>query len=102
MGFSRQEYRSGLPFATPGDLSDPRIEPAPLASPALAGRFFTTVPHGRPHCKVKCVSNAFPLDSGHDSFSLLDSYHRCNHFCTDLVDITMQLDLGQGPLPSLA
>ena len=27
MGFSRQEYRSGLPFPPPGDLPDPGIEP---------------------------------------------------------------------------
>ena len=31
-----------LVFATPGDLPDPGIEPVTLASPALAGRFFTT------------------------------------------------------------
>ena len=42
MGFSRQEYWSALPFPPPGDLSDPRIEPASVTSPALAGRFFTT------------------------------------------------------------
>ena len=42
--FSRQEYWSGLPFPTPGDLPDPGIEPAYLASAALAGGFFTTVP----------------------------------------------------------
>ena len=42
MGFSRQEYWSGLPCPLPGDLSGPRIEPTCLASPALAGRFFTT------------------------------------------------------------
>ena len=41
MEFSRQEYWSGLPSSTPGDLSNPGIEPAPLASPALAGRFFS-------------------------------------------------------------
>ena len=41
MGFSRQEYRSGLPFISPGHLPDPRIEPASLVSPALAGEFFT-------------------------------------------------------------
>ena len=46
MGFSRQEYWSGLPFPPPGDLSDPGTEPASLASPALAGIFFTTVPPG--------------------------------------------------------
>ena len=39
MGFSRQEYQSGLPFPPPGDLLDPGIEPV---SPVLAGRFFTT------------------------------------------------------------
>ena len=42
MGFSRQEYWSGLPFPTPGDLPNPEVEPASLMSPALAGRFFTT------------------------------------------------------------
>ena len=40
MGFSRQEYRSGLPFLTPGDLPNPGTEPMSLESPALAGRFF--------------------------------------------------------------
>ena len=40
LGFSRQEYWSGLLFPTPGDLSNPGIEPASLASLALAGRFF--------------------------------------------------------------
>ena len=39
MGFSRQEYWSGLPFPSPEDLSHPGIEPT---SPALAGKFFTT------------------------------------------------------------
>ena len=42
MGFPRQEHWSGLPFPSPGDLSHPRIEPASLASLALAGRFFTS------------------------------------------------------------
>ena len=42
MGFSRQEYQSGLPCPLPGDLPDPGIEPMSLMSPALAGRFFTT------------------------------------------------------------
>ena len=43
MGFSRQEYWSGLPFPSPGDLPDLRIK---FASPALAGRFFTAKPLG--------------------------------------------------------
>ena len=37
-GFSRQEYWSGVPFPSPGDLPYPGIEPASLMSPALAGR----------------------------------------------------------------
>ena len=41
MGFSRQEYWSGLPCPSPGALPDPGIEPVSLASPALAGSFFT-------------------------------------------------------------
>ena len=42
MGFSKQEYWSGLPFPSPGDLPDPGMEPTSLMSPALAGGFFTT------------------------------------------------------------
>ena len=49
MEFSRQEYWSGLPFPAPGDLSDPGIKPVSLASPTLAGGFFTTVAAGKPH-----------------------------------------------------
>ena len=47
MEFSRQEHWSRLPFPTPRDLPDPEIETASLASPALAGGFFTTVPIGK-------------------------------------------------------
>ena len=49
MGFSRQEHWSGLPFPSPGDLSDPGIDPMSLESPALVGGLFTTVPPGDPH-----------------------------------------------------
>ena len=48
MAFSRQEYWSRLPFPPPGDLLDPGIEPASLASPTLAGGFLTTEPPGKP------------------------------------------------------
>ena len=41
MGFSRQEYWSWLPFPSPGDLSDPGIEPR---SPALQGDTLTSEP----------------------------------------------------------
>ena len=40
MGFPRQEYRSGLPFPSPGALPNPGNELMSLVSPALAGGFF--------------------------------------------------------------
>ena len=42
MGFSRQEYWSGLPCLSPGDPPNPGIDPASYMSPTLAGWFFTT------------------------------------------------------------
>ena len=42
MGFPRQEYWSGLPVPSPGDLPDPGIKAASLRSPALADGLFTT------------------------------------------------------------
>ena len=47
MEFSRQEYWSGLPFASPGDLPDPMIKPTSPGPPALASVFFTTEPPGK-------------------------------------------------------
>ena len=54
MGFSRQEYWSGLLCPPPGDPPNPGVKPASLMSPALAGGFFTTnftweVPHIHTH-----------------------------------------------------
>ena len=52
LGFSRQEYWSGLPFPPPGDFPDPwkmGMEPVSLTSPALAGEFFTTSATWEPH-----------------------------------------------------
>ena len=45
MGFSRQEYLSGLPFPSPGDLPDPGIEPR---SPALQADALPSEPPGNP------------------------------------------------------
>ena len=47
LGFSKQEYWSGLPFPPPGDPPGPGIKPVP---PALAGGFFTTELWGKPQC----------------------------------------------------
>ena len=54
MGFSRQEYWSGLPFPSPGDVPDPGIEPT---CPALAGRFLTAEPPGKPQVMVYSFLN---------------------------------------------
>ena len=49
MGFSRQEYWSGLPFPSPGDLPDPGIE---LESPALQAHALPSEPPGKPPVKT--------------------------------------------------
>ena len=46
MEFSRQEYWSGLPFPSPGDLPNPRIEPG---SPALQAGSLSSEPPGKPY-----------------------------------------------------
>ena len=50
MEFSRQEYWSGLPFPSPGDIPDPGIE---HVSPALAGKFFATTHQGHMMMELK-------------------------------------------------
>ena len=75
MGFPSPEYWNELPFPSP----DPGIKPA---SPALAGRFFTTQPLGKPndrcYCHIKCSSiithkiifnKSNPFDDFKDSLS---------------------------------
>ena len=59
MGFSRQEYWSGLPFPTPGDLPDPGIKPMSFYVSWIADGFFTIDPPGKP---IKLLYNpAIPL-----------------------------------------
>ena len=73
MGFSGQEYRSGFPFPSPGDLPDPGMEPN---SPALAGRFFTTMSPGKSlggwmHLKkLRCEGGEAHLKAEGAEFSL--------------------------------
>ena len=54
MGFSRQEYWSGLPFPSPGDLPDPRIEPR---SPTLQADTLPSKPPGKPELRGKSTRN---------------------------------------------
>ena len=53
MGFSKQEYWSGLPFTSPGDLPDPRIKPG---SPALQADALSSKPPGKPQPLFKQTS----------------------------------------------
>ena len=55
LGFSRQEYWSGVSFPTSGDLPDPGIEPTSLVSASLAGRFLA--PPGKPEVNSPPVCN---------------------------------------------
>ena len=48
MGYPRQEYWNELLFSTTEDLTNSGVEPLSPASPALAGKLFTTVPPGKP------------------------------------------------------
>ena len=57
MGFSRQEYCSGLPFPSPGDLPDAGMEPMTLAS---AGGFFTAEPTGKPIYLIQQANSKLP------------------------------------------
>ena len=59
IGFSRQEYWSGLPIPSPGNLPNPGIKPESSVAPALAGGFFTTEPPGKP--LGMCVQLLMPL-----------------------------------------
>ena len=60
IGFSRQEYYSGLPFPSPGDLSDPGIEPR---SPALQADSLPTELQGKPCVKYAAAAAAKSLQS---------------------------------------
>ena len=98
MGFSRQEYWSGLSFPSLGDLPDPGIDPT---SAALTGRFFTTElpgkleskkvvvvivqllssvslwPHEQQHTKLPCPSLSPRVCS---NFMFVESVMPSNHF----------------------
>ena len=56
MEFSRQEYWSGLPFPSPGDLPDPGIEPG---SPALQADSLPSEPRGKPKFVTSTLNELF-------------------------------------------
>ena len=69
-GLPRQEYWSGLPFPSLGDLSSSGIEPASVSFSAVAGGFFTTNATACPVSAVKvkvtksCLTLCDPMDCG--------------------------------------
>ena len=72
MGFYRQGYWSGLLFPSPGDLSDPGIEPR---SPALQGRLSTSEPPGKSlhqNIILSYLSKRYPPPSLKNNISFLD------------------------------
>ena len=74
MGFSRQEYCSGWPFSSPGDLPDPRIKPR---SPALQTDSSPSEPPGNPNICVAAINMILKLDFFSFSVILLSlSIHR--------------------------
>ena len=72
MGFSGQEYWSGLPFPSPENLPNPGIKPT---SPALAGKFFTAELPGKPNPYVHDIKDFSYLNYTHNrmSYSYWDS-----------------------------
>ena len=75
--FSRQEYWSGLPFLTPGDLPNLGIKPTSLVFPELSGRFSTTSASWEAHWYSKCNSSYFIFflrDLTHSTEHSVDNY----------------------------
>ena len=67
MGFSRQEYWSGLPFPSPGDLPDPGIKPR---SPALQADALTSEPPGKPKAHWNTQPKGRPASAGTEAEGL--------------------------------
>ena len=97
MGFSSQEYWSGLPFPSPVDLPDLGIEPMSLVSPTLADEFFTT----STTCEA-LEENSFPclyfhVESAHTPWHMAPLLHlqskQCYHFVTILPESHLPLSL---------
>ena len=63
MGFSRQEYWSGLPFPPPGDLPNPGIEPR---SPTLQADALTSAPPEKPFCFFNLYTKYIMRNAGLD------------------------------------
>ena len=90
LGFSRREYWSGLPCPPPGDLPNPGIKSASLASPALAGGFFTTSTKS-PVCRL-FFQDSFKMTNS--LFFILINYTSIQIFCLFLIQPQYSVFLG--------
>ena len=79
MGFSRQEFWSGLSRPPPEDIPDPLIKLASLTSPALAGRFFTTSATWESPWEIvnHCYYCFEPLSFGTICYTAIDNWYVC-------------------------
>lgn len=98
MEFSRQEYWSGLPSPTPGDLPDQGIE---HMSPALAGRFFTTEPPGKHPSAFMAKENDLFLQNIVESPALQDIFPKqiLGNPCSDSLSLPFSLKMIKLGLP---
>ena len=91
MGFSRQDYWSGLPCPFPWDLPSSGIRPTSLTSPALADSFFTTSAtreayayHTYPHTTDSSLLHSdlipvFPYDPSYEPLKSVSYFWNCTH-----------------------
>ena len=77
MGFSRQEYWSGLPWPPPGDLPNPGMEPSSLISSAQASRFSTTRATWEAH-QSHCHGFYSDIESAKETYYANNGYLRNN------------------------
>ena len=97
MGFSRQEYWSGLPRPPPGNLPNLGIEPASLLSPALAGGFFTTSTTCEAHSHLVSLAQLFWSKFSH-SFPTLWSTPRWHvGLCVEVYECDLMVVGGLAP-----
>ena len=89
MEFSRQEYWSGFPFPSPGDLPDLRTETTSLASLALEGGIFTAEPAGKTQQKV-VLQELMPQNS-HQPWTSQDWFLELNYNCVNLINFLLLL-----------
>ena len=87
MGFSRQEYWSGLLFPPPGDLLDPGIEPESLVSPALSGKFF-----------YRCTTWEAQIKTYIDLKTEQKMFLRGKHQLDQLESLKMSMEGGKGDM----